>query len=235
MGSNSDDAISNFDTIRVRKIISNDPTHKRIIIDGNILNPYCKIVSTKIQWYESITTNSQTKAEVGVHSTAVDPDKRYMRILGYKRPNGTKHLLLEGDEIRIKSKHTHTDGNISVGPNTGNVNTPPGTIVLSDIYLTSSLEFKENTETLSSKEAFNIIEKLEPVKFTFKNDPEKNLKMGFIAENVPDIASSKDHKNVKVMEIVSAMTKVVKEQQNTIESMSKEISELKKRINTNSG
>jgi hypothetical protein len=106
----------------------------------------------------------------------------------------------------------------------------PGTLSVGDVQLESSQEIKQDIEKLSKEEANDLITKLEPVKFSFKGDLEKNKKMGFIAENVPDIVSSKEHKHVKIMEIVSAMTKVVQEQQKTIETMAKEINALKKKI-----
>jgi hypothetical protein len=231
MGENLDNREGTFGKIKVNTIqFNSDRKNKLIKVEGNLSTNYYKFVSSKIFWFDSFETNGITKAEVGVHGPE---NGRFMRILGYERLNKKRHILLEGDEIMIKSKNMHTNGNMTMGSNVNRDEVPPGTIAVGDVYLTSSIEFKENIETLSSKEAFNIIENLEPVKFTYKNDTEKNLKIGFIAENIPDITSSKDHKNVKVMEIISAMTKVVKEQQNTIESMSKEISELKKRINTN--
>ena len=45
-----------------------------------------------------------------------------------------------------------------------------------------------------------------------------------IAENVPDIVSNNDHKTVRYMEIISALTKVVKEQEKKIEELESKIS-----------
>ena len=38
---------------------------------------------------------------------------------------------------------------------------------------------------------------MEPIKFAFKDDPAKKENIGFIAEDVPDIVSDKDHKSVR--------------------------------------
>ena len=59
--------------------------------------------------------------------------------------------------------------------------------------------------------------KLNPVKYKLKNEKEKEENLGFIAEEVPDIFSDKDHKTVKIMDIVAALVKVVQEQQKKIE------------------
>ncbi|MGA7370092.1 MAG: tail fiber domain-containing protein [Nitrososphaeraceae archaeon] len=85
---------------------------------------------------------------------------------------------------------------------------------------------------MSRDEAYDLVSKLEPVKFSYKSDPEKNKKIGFISEKVPDIVSSEDHKQVKFMQILSAVTKVVKEQQTTIDLLSHELSELKNKVHT---
>ena len=49
----------------------------------------------------------------------------------------------------------------------------------------------------------------------------KKENIGFIAEDVPDIVSSEDHKSVRYMEIISALTKVVKEQEKRIDGIEK--------------
>jgi hypothetical protein len=74
-------------------------------------------------------------------------------------------------------------------------------------------------------QAYSILNEVKPAKFAFKDDSSKKENIGFIAEDVPDIVSSEDHKQVRYMEIISALTtKVVKEQQ-------KEINESKGKFN----
>jgi len=67
-------------------------------------------------------------------------------------------------------------------------------------------------------------------RFDFAKDEEKirhvqtqEENIGFIAEQVPDIISSDDHKQVRYMEIISALTKVVKEQGKRIEELERKI------------
>ena len=87
------------------------------------------------------------------------------------------------------------------------------------IHQSSSIELKSNISKLSSNTAIDILKKLNPVKYRYKNEKEKEENLGFIAEEVPDILSDKDHKTVKIMDIVAALVKVVQEQQNEIEKL----------------
>jgi Chaperone of endosialidase len=91
------------------------------------------------------------------------------------------------------------------------------------ILINSSQELKQDISTLTKEEAYSLLEDLEPVKFSFKDDPSKKENIGFIAEDVPDIVSDKDHKQVRYMEIISALTKVVKELKNEVDELKEKI------------
>jgi hypothetical protein len=100
----------------------------------------------------------------------------------------------------------------------------------------SSRELKENIEPISSNEAFDTLENLEPVKYNFKKDKDE-LHAGFIAEDVPNLVATKSKKNISTMDIVAVLTKVVKEQRSKIkeleryqEKQEEVINELIKRI-----
>ena len=55
--------------------------------------------------------------------------------------------------------------------------------------------------------------------------------VGFIAEDVPNLVATKDREGLSPMDIVAVLTKVVQEQQKTMEEMRKDIAELKKSDN----
>jgi molybdopterin converting factor small subunit len=93
----------------------------------------------------------------------------------------------------------------------------------------SSREIKENIQTLTSGEAINALEKLDPVKFNYKENKEDEH-VGFIAEDVPELVASKNRKALSAMDVVAVLTKVVKEQQKSIQEHQKTISELQKEI-----
>lgn len=87
----------------------------------------------------------------------------------------------------------------------------------------SSREIKENINTLSIREVFVALEKLNPVKFNLKADKEKKTYVGFIAEDVPDIAATSDRKAIISDHIVAILTKVVKEQQKAITLLTEKV------------
>lgn len=78
----------------------------------------------------------------------------------------------------------------------------------------SSRALKENIADLSTPEVNQILAQLNPVKFNYKDDQTPHL--GFIAEDVPDILATPDHKAINPVDIIAALTKIVKEHQNTM-------------------
>ena len=95
----------------------------------------------------------------------------------------------------------------------------------------SSIKYKENVKDLTSEEAVDALNELNPVKFNYKVDKEDEY-VGFIAEDVPDLVATKDRKGMSSMDVVAVLTKVVKEQQKTIQDLQKRIDELEKKANT---
>ncbi|NIM18196.1 MAG: hypothetical protein GTO45_39855 [Candidatus Aminicenantes bacterium] len=92
----------------------------------------------------------------------------------------------------------------------------------------SSKELKENIRNLTVKEAMDAFEHFNPVKFNYKKNKEQE-RVGFIAEEVPELVALKGRKNLGTVDILAVLTKVVKEQQKTISQLKKEIAELKKK------
>jgi hypothetical protein len=92
----------------------------------------------------------------------------------------------------------------------------------------SSREYKENIVELTSAEAIRAFEKLEPVKFNYKQNKEEEC-LGFIAEDVPDLVAVNDRKSLVPMDMVAMLTKVVQEQQKDISDLKEEIAKLKKK------
>jgi Family of unknown function (DUF6519)/Chaperone of endosialidase len=83
----------------------------------------------------------------------------------------------------------------------------------------SSRTLKEEITDLSSHEVREIIEALNPVKFTYTEDAAKSLHAGFIAEDTPDLLTSDDKQGVRVLDVVAVVTKAVKEQQQTVNEL----------------
>jgi hypothetical protein len=79
----------------------------------------------------------------------------------------------------------------------------------------SSRSLKENIQSLSSDEAMDALNKLNPVKYNYKVD-ETDRHVGFIAEDVPDLVATADRKGLSPMDITAVLTRVVQEQQKMI-------------------
>ena len=93
----------------------------------------------------------------------------------------------------------------------------------------SSRAFKEHIEELTAEEAMAAVASLKPVRYNYIAEPEEQY-VGFIAEEVPELVAqtSTDRKYLSPMDVVATLTKVVQEQQKTIEQLSKKVDELEK-------
>jgi len=90
-----------------------------------------------------------------------------------------------------------------------------------------SREYKRDIDELTRDEAMDALKGLNPVKFSYKGNPEERH-VGFIAEDVPDLVATKDRKGMSSMDVVAVLAKVVQEQQKTIAGLSKKVAELEK-------
>lgn len=91
----------------------------------------------------------------------------------------------------------------------------------------SSRSYKTDIVDLDASEAIETVKKLDPVKFQYKSEPGEEY-VGFIAEDVPELVGMKDHNSLSPMDVVAVLTKVVQEQQKTIEKLSAKVDELEK-------
>jgi hypothetical protein len=92
----------------------------------------------------------------------------------------------------------------------------------------SSRELKENIHDLGANEALKALEELNPVKYNYKKN-KKEDRVGFIAEDVPDLVSMQGRKTLGTVDIVAVLTKVVKEQQKTIAELKAKVEKLEKK------
>jgi hypothetical protein len=92
----------------------------------------------------------------------------------------------------------------------------------------SSIAFKDNVQGLNAGAAMQALAQLRPVTFVYKADhSEKHV--GFIAEEVPELVAMNDRQGLSPMDIVAVLTKVVQEQQKTIEELGKRLEKLEQK------
>ena len=89
----------------------------------------------------------------------------------------------------------------------------------------SSREAKEHIENLSVDDAMKALRELQPVTYNYKVLPE-DPKVGFIAEDVPAIVATPERQGLSALDIVAVVTKVVQEQQKTIDQLNTRLGEI---------
>ncbi len=92
----------------------------------------------------------------------------------------------------------------------------------------SSRELKQDIHSLDDNAALAAVKALQPVTFAYKANP-REMNVGFIAEDVPDLVATTDHKALSPMDIAAVLTKVVQQQQRTIEQLQSRVQELEQK------
>ncbi len=93
----------------------------------------------------------------------------------------------------------------------------------------SSRSAKHDIQELDVADARAALAGLAPVRFRYNADPGDEL-LGFIAEDVPELVATSDHKTLSPMDIVAVLTKMVQEQERTIDDLSATVQDLKAKI-----
>jgi hypothetical protein len=93
----------------------------------------------------------------------------------------------------------------------------------------SSRSLKDDIRDLPADEAIETLRGLDPVTYVYKVAPSEHH-VGFIAEDVPDLVASKDRKSMSPMDVTAVLTKVVQEQQKTIEEQNRLLETLAARV-----
>jgi hypothetical protein len=89
----------------------------------------------------------------------------------------------------------------------------------------SSRALKQDICDLPADEAVKTLKNLTPVTYAYKADP-KEHHVGFIAEDVPDLVATTSRTGVSPMDVVAVLTKVVQDQQTTIDELKARLAKL---------
>jgi hypothetical protein len=92
----------------------------------------------------------------------------------------------------------------------------------------SSRDLKDDICDLDANAAEETLKQLNPVTFRYKAEP-GNTHVGFIAEDVPDLVATEGRKGLSSMDIVAVLTKVVQDQQKTIDQLAAKVEQLEKK------
>lgn len=105
-----------------------------------------------------------------------------------------------------------------------------GNVTGTSFISSSSRDLKDKIADLPSDKAAAALRELNPVEFVYKDDETADPRIGFIAEDVPDLIAEPDRKSVPVMDVVALVTRVVKDQQQTIDEQKMSIAQQQKTI-----
>jgi len=94
----------------------------------------------------------------------------------------------------------------------------------------SSRSLKENIKPLAVKEALKAFNDLEPMTYVYKNNP-TDPKVGFIAEDVPELIADPKRKSISSIDIVALLTKVVQVQGENMKAQEKNMKIQEEKIN----
>ncbi|MBD2099868.1 DUF6519 domain-containing protein [Leptolyngbya sp. FACHB-261] len=94
----------------------------------------------------------------------------------------------------------------------------------------SSREVKDEIIELPSQEAAEILDNLNPVKFVYKADPDKNTRIGFISEEVPTQVAAPSKKAISSLDIVATVTRSVKDHQQMMVLLIKAMEEQQRKM-----
>jgi len=94
----------------------------------------------------------------------------------------------------------------------------------------SSRKNKEQITDLDSVKAIEAVKQLQPVTYVGKQDESGEKYVGFIAEDVPDLVAMNSRDGIAAIEIVAVATKVIQEQQKTIEALTKRVERLEAQL-----
>ncbi len=92
-----------------------------------------------------------------------------------------------------------------------------GTVTALSFNPTSSRTMKHDIVELDSQKAEKALRELTPVEFVYNDDDSAEKRVGFIAEDVPDLVADAGRQSVPIMDVVALLTRVVKDQQQTID------------------
>jgi Chaperone of endosialidase len=92
----------------------------------------------------------------------------------------------------------------------------------------SSRAVKQDIHQLDGDAALGALKAMQPVTFAYKTNPAETH-VGFIAEDVPELVATSDRSGLSSMDVVAVLTKVIQEQQRTIEDLQTRMQQLERK------
>ncbi len=101
-----------------------------------------------------------------------------------------------------------------------------------DWVTASSRTLKENIKTLDTETAVAAFSKLQPVTYNYKSN-KNEMKVGFIAEDVPELVAMNSRDGLSTMDITAVLTSVLAETRAELKIAQEKIGELEEKVSRN--
>lgn len=193
----------------------------------------------------SNTANSNSRIYAQVAGTSAGDPKAVFAIqggdvweFGLDNSDSDKFKIARGNEFANQFLTITTAGNVGVGnPNPGSLLTVGnGGAVCNGTTWTdgSSRDFKKNIERLSDEDLqslFAVLDQVDMVSYLYKQEPDTaSERVGVIAEELPDVLASADHKGLELGRNVGFLMGVVKALKSENDKNAEMIAELRAEI-----
>ena len=192
----------------------------------------------KLLFSEVTTSGNGLKNLVVLTNT--NPDTDYISDAGFQVENGRENF-----RWNFRTAENYDEGFMVTKEGTGGAELvlANGTTDFANVILTlgngawcdgtwhdaSSRTLKQDVKTLAEDAAMAALSGLEPVTYAYKAHPE-DAKVGFIAEDVPELVADPARKSISAVDIVAVLTRVVKTQQEIIETQREKVTSLEARL-----
>ncbi|WP_438033301.1 tail fiber domain-containing protein [Sorangium sp. So ce204] len=140
-------------------------------------------------------------------------------------PLGATSLSVTGDA----SLGLNSGSKVTIGNNgAGNLLALIGNVRANgSVVLTSTAAVKDRIQALPAQEALSVFRHLAPVTYAYKDDPEKRIQAGFIAEDVPELVGTPDRTAIAPFNILAVLTRVVQAHDQALQALERRLDAMK--------
>jgi hypothetical protein len=97
-------------------------------------------------------------------------------------------------------------------------------------YQLSSRGYKDDIRDLTSAEADETLDRLQPVKYKLKTRKDDTISFGLITEDSPDVLTSTLNESIKIMDVFAMVTKTVQDDRIMMKSLVAKVEEQEREI-----